>query len=290
MTVKAWVESEKSKKNRKNLMIVDTMNIARRVPKSIKDEKAFYAALVNELSNFGRKFSAKTTILVSDKGVSAYRRSILPEYKDNREQARKAKSEAEQRADYEWFLKMKGGIELLKNDMKVFTYQDVEGDDLAACIVGYAKELTDTYDHIWLISSDGDWDTLLDDNVSRYSFYTNKEYHVHNMYDQCGADNPEQFAQLKAIMGDRGDNVMGIDGVGKKTGYNLLRQYGNLFNIVDSLPLPDVHKKYIQKVNASGDLLLRNLQLVDLVSFAPEALNYVGVYDEFMSEIKKLLV
>ena len=57
----------------------------------------------------------------------------------------------------------------------------LEADDLAAWIVGKKQEFG--IDEIWLISSDKDWDLLIQDKVSRFSTVTRKEITLDNWDD-----------------------------------------------------------------------------------------------------------
>ena len=43
---------------------------------------------------------------------------------------------------------------------------------------------------------------------------------------------PEQFIDLKGLMGDQSDNIPGIPGVGEKTGIKLLKQFGSVANLL----------------------------------------------------------
>ena len=43
---------------------------------------------------------------------------------------------------------------------------------------------------------------------------------------------PEQFIDLKGLMGDQSDNIPGIPGVGEKTGIKLLTQFGSMENLL----------------------------------------------------------
>ena len=43
---------------------------------------------------------------------------------------------------------------------------------------------------------------------------------------------PEQFIDLKGLMGDQSDNIPGIPGVGEKTGIKLLLQFGSMENLL----------------------------------------------------------
>lgn len=45
---------------------------------------------------------------------------------------------------------------------------------------------------------------------------------------------PEQFIDLKGLMGDKSDNIPGIPGVGEKTAIKLLKQFGNMENLLQN--------------------------------------------------------
>lgn len=291
MSVISWKTTYDKEQEREasanNLLIVDMINIAHRVGSSVKDGKAFAKKMLEDIRHFTREYSARKVILVTDKGKSSYRVSLLPEYKANRKAAREKLSEAEQRAKAEWFEKMKEGIRIVEEEMRIFGYKGVEADDLTSIIV-QTYSGTGEFDHIWMLSTDGDWDTLLAPDVSRYSFYTKREYRLEDMYENSGVDTPEQFASLKALQGDIGDNVSGIDGIGAKRGYGLLREYGTAMDIYDALPLPG-KQKFIASLNAGAEILFRNIQLVDLLSFSADALEHAGVLQQFQQELKEFI-
>lgn len=291
MSVISWKTTYDKEQEREasanNLLIVDMINIAHRVGSSVKDGKAFARKMLEDIKHFSREYNARKVILVTDKGKSSYRVSLLPEYKANRKAAREKLSEAEQRAKAEWFEKMKEGIRIVEEEMRIFGYKGVEADDLTSIIV-QTYSGTGEFDHIWMLSTDGDWDTLLAPDVSRYSFYTKREYRLEDMYENSGVDTPEQFASLKALQGDIGDNVSGIDGIGAKRGYGLLREYGTAMDIYDALPLPG-KQKFIASLNAGAEILFRNIQLVDLLSFSADALEHAGVLQQFQQELKEFI-
>jgi DNA polymerase-1 len=72
-------------------------------------------------------------------------------------------------------------------------------------------------------------------------------------------------------MGDKGDDVPGVDGVGPKRAVGLLEEYGSVFDLIGNLPLPGT-AKYIQALNESKDQMLLSYQLMDLRSFCEEAI------------------
>lgn len=46
---------------------------------------------------------------------------------------------------------------------------------------------------------------------------------------------PEQFIDLKALMGDKSDNIPGVTKIGEKTGIKLLLEYGSLDGIYEHI-------------------------------------------------------
>lgn len=47
---------------------------------------------------------------------------------------------------------------------------------------------------------------------------------------------PEQFVDVKALMGDSSDNIPGVPGIGEKTALKLISTYGSLDGVYDALP------------------------------------------------------
>lgn len=269
-----------------NLLVVDGLNLAFRWKQNKR--KPFASEYVRTIQSLAQSYGARKVIIVTDKGKSAYRRDIFPEYKANRDERFANKTEEEKEDDRIFFEYYNEALSLCETTFPTFYKQGVEADDLASVIVKVVLE-EDIYDTIWLVSTDGDWDTLLHPGrVKRFSYKTRREYTTDNIYDEHGVDTVEQFISLKAIQGDMGDNIRGVEGIGPKRCYGLLRQYGNVINILDSLPLPG-NQMFIKNLNNSYDLIERNLQLVDLPSFCEEALDHVGYLEEFIEGVKKVL-
>ena len=46
---------------------------------------------------------------------------------------------------------------------------------------------------------------------------------------------PEQFVDVKALMGDPSDNIPGVKGIGEKTALNLIARYGSIDGIYEHI-------------------------------------------------------
>ncbi len=62
---------------------------------------------------------------------------------------------------------------------------------------------------------------------------------------------PEQFVDVKALMGDSSDNIPGVAGVGEKTALKLISDFGDLDSIYASLPSDRIGKSVNAKLEAS---------------------------------------
>ena len=245
-----------------NLLIVDGLNVAFRWKhQNILDFKYDYIRTIESLA---KSYNAGTIIVCAD-GGSTYRKDIYPEYKAKRKERFADQTEQEAK-EFEMFMaEFQDTLTLIKQKYPVFHFRGVEADDIAAYIT-----LNFDFDDCWLISSDKDWDLLINDKVSRFSTVTRKETTVFN-WDEHYDFEIEDYITFKCLTGDKGDNVPGVPGVGPKRAVQLMEQYGTVFDIYDACPLEGRYK-YIQAVNENAEQLLQNVELMDLVTYSEEAI------------------
>lgn len=249
-----------------NLMIVDSLNLAFRWKHIHKLD--FSSEYINTINSLAKSYEAKRIIIVGDLG-SEWRKEKYPEYKQNREELKKKQTE-EELQEFKLFLKeLDNALNLLEaNNYTVLKFSGVEADDIAAYII---KQVENDYEHNWLISSDKDWDILLSKKVSRFSYITRKEYTLNNFIDHYGYPQ-NMHLSIKVLMGDKGDNIEGIVGVGEKRAYNILKNYGpTALDVLDELPI-DSKYVHIKKLNEFGNKILLNYELMDLLTFCEEAI------------------
>ena len=61
------------------------------------------------------------------------------------------------------------------------------------------------------------------------------EYTMTSFADEIGLNTPKEFVDAKAIMGDKSDNIPGVHGVGDKAAIPLVKEYGTLENIYNTI-------------------------------------------------------
>lgn len=251
------------------LMIVDALNLGYRWMHARSTE--FVDDYIKVVESLKKSYKAEKVILVCDQGGSDYRKAIYPEYKANRKEKQAQQTEQE-KADFEAFFNEFNSTMLAiqaEGKYPVLRFRGVEADDLAAYITKKAPNYGIM--HMWLISSDRDWDTLINDNVSRFSYVTRKEVTLENWNTHYDCAHPLDYISIKCLNGDTGDNITGVKGIGPKRASDLIKEYGSAFDIVANLPINSKYK-YIKELNESGDLILRNYRLMDLITFCEDAI------------------
>ena len=248
-----------------NLLIVDSLNIAFRWKhQGVTDFKYDYVRTVESLA---KSYNAGNIIITAD-GGSSYKKEIFPEYKANRKEKYAEQTPQEEKEFAMFMAEFSNTLTLLKEKYPVFQFKGVEADDIAA----YISMNLDKYglDECWMVSSDKDWDLLINDRVSRFSTVTRKETTVHNWDEHYDFEIPD-YITFKCLTGDKGDNVPGIPGIGPKRAVQLMEQYGDVFDIYDACPI-DGKYKYIQNLNENAEQLLTNVELMDLVTYSEQAI------------------
>jgi 5'-3' exonuclease len=250
------------------LMVVDALNLAFRWKHSGSTD--FYEEYLSTINSLKKSYKAQWVIVAADQGSSSYRKQIFPEYKQNRKDKFAEQTELEQAAFEKFFEDYQASLDWIRNktNYPVIQFKQTEADDIAAYIAGVVSKYS--VDHTWLISSDKDWDLLVSDKVSRFSYVTRKEvtannWHTHYEFPQ------ESYISIKCLMGDSGDGVPGVEGIGPKRATLLVEEYGTALDIVANLPI-ESKLKYIKTLNEQGDRILLNYQLMDLVTFCRDAL------------------
>jgi len=252
--------------DKNNLLIVDGFNLAFRYKHANK--RNFAAEYVQTVNSFAHSYNAKKIVVLSD-GGSNYRKEIYPEYKAGRKEKRAMQTE-EEKQTFELFMEdWKVAFQLCETIGLTIQYMGVEADDIAAYIT-LMDSVRNAFNHIWLLSTDKDWDLLVSDKASRFSYRTRKETTIANWSEHYGYD-PIDHISVKVLQGDKSDDIPGVAGIGEKRAATLVKQYGSAYDVHASLPIDD-KKVYIQNLNKFGDQILVNYELMDLETYCEEAI------------------
>ena len=244
-----------------NLLIIDANNLSYRWLQR-PNYDSFGADFIRTIQSLSKSYEAARTIVCFDFGKSYYRMDMHEEYKGTR----KKPKEEEEIKKYEAFFAVLNDLpdEL---DEEVLKFRGVEADDLLAWIT---QNVSDKYDHTWIVSSDKDLIQLVDDNVSIFNIFGRKEVTKQSLFDDLGLV-PSEFMLSRIIEGDKSDNIIGIEGIGPKRAQTLAKEYKTLNDLIEALPIKG-RSKYIQNLNAGIDTLVRNEKLINLKKYCVDAI------------------
>ena len=255
--------------NKKKLLLIDGSSVAFR---------AFFA-LYNQIDRFKNASGLHTNaiygfhlmlnhllervqpthVLVAfDAGKTTFRTEMYADYKGGR-----AKTPDEFREQFPYIRQQ---LELL--GIKHYELDQYEADDIIGTIDKLAENV-DEYD-VTIVSGDKDLIQLTDSNtiveISKKGVAEFEEFTPAYLMDKMGIT-PAQFIDLKALMGDKSDNIPGVTKIGEKTGLKLLLEYGSLEGIYDNI---DGMKKSKMKENLINDkeqaFLSKTLATIDTQS------------------------
>lgn len=250
-----------------NLMIVDGFNLAFRYKHANK--KNFAVEYLQTIMSFANSYSAKKVVVLSD-GGSDYRDKIFPYYKGDRKALRVNQSQEDIDKFKEFMNDWIVAFDLCGTVYSTIQYMGVEADDIAAYLC-LSSSILEKFEHIWLLSTDGDWDLLISDKISRFSYRTRKEFTLKN-WNTHYVYEPEDHISIKVLQGDKSDSIPGVDGIGEKRAAILIRQHGTAYDVADNLPIDD-KKVYIQNLNKFGkEQILLNYELMDLETYCGVAI------------------
>ena len=186
-------------------------------------------------------------------------------------------------------------------NIAVFEVPQYEADDIIGTVAARAER--DGLDTL-VISGDKDELQLIGPHVN---VLINKRgmsefdlYDIDAMRERYDLT-PEQFIDLKGLMGDSSDNIPGVPGIGEKKGIALLQQYGTLENLIEHADevkgkMGEKLRDNIEQARMSKWLATINTQAPvefeweDLELTSPDIEKLIAIYTEleFNSFIKKL--
>lgn len=252
-------------------LIVDALNLGFRWYH--KGQTDFVEDYIATVLSFKKSYKADKVIIACDKGSSSYRKSILESYKQGRKDKHEKDTEEDKQKFADFFEEMERTIAEMRKDprMLVLRFDKVEADDIAAFLVKHSKDYP-FLQKITLISSDKDWDLLINKNVTRFSYVTRKETSLET-WDERYTYPLDHHLFVKCLMGDSGDSIEGVPKVGPVRASQLASDWdGDVLELASNLPIAGSHV-YIKNLNNFGvEGLIKNLKLMDLLEYCEEAI------------------
>ena len=278
---KSWSDLEDVKQadysDFNNLLVIDGNNVSYRYIQRANYD-SYEEDFKRTVASLARSYKASRTIVCFDFGKSYYRKALLEDYKGTRKQA----ETEEEIAHAEKFFAVLNRLpdEL---DEEVLKFRGIEADDTIAYIT---QNVSPRYEHTWIVSSDKDIIQLVDDNISIFNIFSRKEITKQYLQDELQLT-PSEFMLSRIIEGDKGDNIIGIEGIGPKRAQTLARDYKTLDKLLAALPIKS-KAQYIANLNAGRERLIRNETLINLKGYHQIAINAGKEGDDPMEILSEL--
>lgn len=217
---------------KEKFLLIDGSSLLFRAFYAIRDLKTKNGIYVNGVYGFLamyynmlEKYTPDYICVAFDRPGPTFRQKDYPLYKANRQKT-------PDELNFQFGL-TKGILDAL--NVKYLDYDNYEADDICGTLSKIAEKKG-----IESIFVTGDRDYLQLINESSKVVLTKKGVSQVKEYDEKAAVEeygikPSQFIEIKGLMGDSSDNIPGVPGVGEKTAFKLIKEFGNIDGIYDNL-------------------------------------------------------
>ncbi|HHD5480968.1 TPA: DNA polymerase I [Streptococcus pyogenes] len=226
-----------------------------------------------------------THVLVAfDAGKTTFRTEMYADYKAGR-----AKTPDEFREQFPYIREM-----LTALGIAYYELEHYEADDIIGTLDKMAERTEVPFD-VTIVSGDKDLIQLTDENtvveISKKGVAEFEEFTPAYLMEKMGLT-PNQFIDLKALMGDKSDNIPGVTKIGEKTGLKLLHEFGSLEGIYEHIDgfkaskmkenlINDRDQAFLSKtlatINTASPI---TIGLDDIVYNGPDVASLSQFYDE----------
>ncbi|GEB76135.1 5'-3' exonuclease [Sporolactobacillus inulinus] len=165
-----------------------------------------------------------------------------------------------------------------------------EADD---CIGTLAKRLHHDV-HVSIVTGDRDLLQLLDRDIHvdlLQKGYGNYRSYTESIFFEHYGVTPRQYVDVKALMGDASDGYPGVHGIGEKTAFKLMKQFGSIDRLLSHLELlPNGQRK---KISTDLSMLHLSKRLAEINCQVPLTLylsdaEFSGIDDAFIDKVDQL--
>lgn len=208
---------------------------------------------MNSLLDVIRREKPDHLAVCFDKGGSAERTELFPEYKANRDETPDA---------------IRIAIPYIQEILKamhipVVVLEGWEADD----IIGTLAKQAEKEDYkVFMVTPDKDFGQLVSENIFMYRPARMGNgieiWGIPEVQERFGVQRPEQVIDYLGMMGDASDNIPGLPGVGDKTAKKFLEEFGTMENLLANTDKLKGKMKEKVKENAELGILSKKLATI----------------------------
>ena len=119
--------------------------------------------------------------------------------------------------------------------IEIFEIEGFEADDIIGTI---SKKAEEKGMEVYIITGDRDALQLASNNINvviTKKGVTETEIYNKDKFQEEFGVTPMQFIDVKGLMGDKSDNIPGVPGIGEKTAFKLISQYGSVEEVLEHI-------------------------------------------------------
>jgi DNA polymerase-1 len=249
----------------KKLVLIDGNSIAYRAFFALpllNNDKGVYTNAVYGFTTMLLKIIEEekpTHMLVAfDAGKTTFRHKTFDEYKGGRQ-----KTPPELSEQFHLVREMLDAFNISRYEV-----ENYEADDIIGTL---AKEASNKDFEVKVYSGDKDLLQLVSDKVTvvlTKKGITNVEAYDEALIAEKYGISPKQIIDMKGLMGDSSDNIPGVPGVGEKTALKLLKEFGSVEKVLDSIDQIS-GKKMKEKLEENREQALMSKELATIFVDVP---------------------
>lgn len=230
--------------------------------------------VINMLRKLIRDYQPEHMAVVFDAKGKTFRNDLYAEYKATRPPM--PDDLREQIAPIHEIVKAMG--------LPLLCIDNVEADDVIGTL---AKQATAAGIETVISTGDKDMAQLVSEHVTLVNTMNNSKTDIAAVQEKFGLM-PQQIVDYLALMGDKVDNIPGVESVGPKTATKLLQQYGSLQGVIEHAD--EVKGKLGEKLRAAVDDLPLSYQLATIkmdveLDFTPQTLHMQPADNQKLTEL-----
>ncbi len=176
--------------------------------------------------------------------------------------------------------------------IKIFEIEGFEADDIIGTVSKFAEN---NGSEVFVVTGDKDALQLASDRTK--IVITKKGVSETAVYDEKAFINefevtPHQFIDVKGLMGDKSDNIPGVPGVGEKTAFKLIKEYGSIEEVLKNID-NIAGKKLKENLESNTEQAIFSKKLATIMREVPIELTVEDISSndkENILEIKKMLM
>ena len=152
--------------------------------------------------------------------------------------------------------------------LTVLELEGYEADD----ILGTLSDMATQADQVQAYILTGDRDSLQLINSRVHVLLAGNtdtvEYDAEAFFNKYGV-RPDQYVDVKALMGDSSDHIPGVPGIGEKTGFSLISRFGTLDAVYENIDSVDITKAVRNKLINGQDSAILSRDLARICCCVP---------------------